>query len=819
MPPKSNSKKNQASWFQCEACGVHIPSKARDNHEGLCSTISKDGLDPNSEAEYVQGGAIFTRSLQQRNFEVESLKDLTAKYSNMLVFISEGAMQLGQLYIGQHVVVETPSMEEPPLVRIVWPVSEQFLTTVFVSETDFKLNWTRMRGKLLKISALDTSCLTAASSISLRQQNSTETSLNAGQLQEASAILKREIVNRIFCQGSRIHMNFFNKSLTFCLERWQGTVEEALAGLSLKVKPLQFVQVTNVTKLQVIQKDEGLQQEEQMKSNRITKSDIGGLDRQLQLVEESMEYALGFRSLPAGAWVLFLDFPNLYQLFNVFPGLKVSRGMLLYGATGCGKTMILEAMSTAAEERSQGHIQVIPINTGELYSKFLGETEQKLGAIFERAYNHYPHPTLLLIEDVHNLCPKQDASDLVKRVSLSFLSLLDQLSSPHQLKGSRTFVLATSSQIEALHPSIRRAGRLDSELELGAPNPQARRDIIKCLVQPLERKLTAEEVEHIASITHGYVGADLANLVYAAMLQAQPNPLQLQHLQSALTRIKPSAMREVLIECPNVQWSDIGGQSELRLAMQQAIEWPLLHAEKFQRLGIKPPRGILMFGPPGCSKTMIAKALATESKLNFLSIKGPELFSMWVGESERAVREVFRKARQVAPAIVFFDEIDAIGGERAEGEGSGSGSSVKERVLTQLLTEMDGVEALQNVTIVAATNRPDMIDKALLRPGRIDRILYVGLPKTEARREILKIKLRDMPIAEDVDMEKLVQLTDGYSGAEIQALCQEAALRALEQSFEAEQVHWPDFEHALQAVPPRTSPELLKLYEDYQKRK
>jgi len=481
--------------------------------------------------------------------------------------------------------------------------------------------------------------------------------------------------------------------------------------------------------------------------------------------------------------------------------------------------MVLEAMCAVAEERSQGHVQLIRINSGEVYSKFLGETEQKLGAIFERAYNHYPHPTLLLIEDVHNLCPKQENSDLVKRVSLAFLSLLDQLSSPSQLKGSKTFVLATSSQIDTLHPSIRRAGRLDNEVELGAPSSQARLEIVRCLIKSVEHQLSDEEVEHVASITHGYVGADLANLVYAAMLQAQPNPLQMPHLQAALTRIKPSAMREVLIECPNVQWSDIGGQSELRLAMQQAIEWPLLHADKFQRLGIKPPRGILMFGPPGCSKTMIAKALATESKLNFLSIKGPELFSMWVGESERAVREVFRKARQVAPAIVFFDEIDAIGGERSEGDGSSSGSSVKERVLTQLLTELDGVEALQNVTIVAATNRPDMIDKALLRPGRIDRILYVGLPQCEARREILKIKLRAMPISNDVDMEKLVQLTEGYSGAEIQAVCHEAALRALEQSFEAEDVKWTDFEHALKAVPPRTSPELLKLYEDYLKRK
>lgn len=312
--------------------------------------------------------------------------------------------------------------------------------------------------------------------------------------------------------------------------------------------------------------------------------------------------------------------------------------------------MVLEAMCAVAEERSQGHVQLIRINSGEVYSKFLGETEQKLGAIFERAYNHYPHPTLLLIEDVHNLCSKQENSDLVKRVSLAFLSLLDQLSSPSQLKGSKTFVLATSSQIDTLHPSIRRAGRLDNEVELGAPSSQARLEIVRCLIKSVEHQLSDEEVEHVASITHGYVGADLANLVYAAMLQAQPNPLQMPHLQAALTRIKPSAMREVLIECPNVQWSDIGGQSELRLAMQQAIEWPLLHADKFQRLGIKPPRGILMFGPPGCSKTMIAKALATESKLNFLSIKGPELFPCgWANRSERCVRSFERLARWHPP--------------------------------------------------------------------------------------------------------------------------------------------------------------------------
>ncbi|XP_034474695.1 ATPase family protein 2 homolog [Drosophila innubila] len=813
MPPKSSNKKNQATWYHCATCDVHITSKTRDTHERVCP-IAEDASGTEVNAEYVRNGVLYTASVLQRTFEVESLKDLPPQYESMLIFVSEGAIQLAEFHIGQHVVIK-PATEaaqiQTPLVRIVWPVSEQFLTTVFVTSADYKQNWTALRGKSLRISALDTRKLSAAASISLRQLNESESCLEQSQLPDVAAVLKGEIRNQIYCQGSELHLNFFNKPLTFCLASWQGVqesaVEDALERLSLD-KSQQFVQITSATRVELMRQEEQGKELEPQLEHRITKAKIGGLDKQIQLVEETMDYALGYKSLPAGV--------------------KVSRGLLLYGASGCGKSLVCEAMCTAAQERDK-NVLVIRINSGEVFSKFLGETEQKLGSYFERAYGHYPHPTLLLLEDVHTLCPKQDASsDLVKRVSLAFLSLLDQLSSSSRSEARRTFLLATSSQIDALHPSIRRAGRLDCELELGVPTPQSRREILRCLLQPLEHKLKDSEIEEIASITHGYVGADLANLVYAAMLtalkgestalknEARMKPLELRDLQAALTQVKPSAMREVLIENPNVLWSDIGGQAALRLSLQQAIEWPLLHAEKFQRLGIKPPRGVLMFGPPGCSKTMIAKALATESKLNFLSIKGPELFSMWVGESERAVREVFRKARQVAPAIVFFDEIDAIGGERSEG--SSSGSSVKERVLTQLLTELDGVETLHNVTIVAATNRPDMIDKALLRPGRIDRVCYVGLPEMEARREILQIKLRSMPLAVDVDVDQLVERTEGYSGAEIQAVCHEAALSALEQSFEAESVKWEHFETALQTVQPRTSPELLRLYQDYLKK-
>lgn len=466
---------------------------------------------------------------------------------------------------------------------------------------------------------------------------------------------------------------------------------------------------------------------------------------------------------------------------------------------------------------------ILKLNTSELFSRFLGETEKNLAAYFQKVYQHYPQPSLMVVEDVHNLCPKHETNEVIKRVSVAFLNMMDSLA--HKKEAQKCFLLATTSQLELLNPSIRRCGRLDCEVEVAAPTPEGRQDILKCLLRKVEKhNLSLKDVQHIAQKTHGFVGADLANLIYNATLKSlHQTPtttvqLQLDDLLSALTYVKPSAMREVLIECPNVRWSDIGGQDELKLKLKQAIEWPLKHSEQFKRLGIKPPRGLLMYGPPGCSKTMIAKALATESQLNFLSIKGPELFSMWVGESERAVREVFRKARQVAPAIVFFDEIDAIGGERSDGSSSGSGSSVKERVLTQLLTELDGVESLENVTIVAATNRPDMIDKALLRPGRIDRIVYVGLPDEKAREEIFKIKLQKMPIAEDVDMQELVRRTNGYSGAEIQAVCHEAALKTLEHSFDAPSVAWSQFEYALQAVQPRTSPDLLRLYEEYMKK-
>ncbi|EAT40363.1 AAEL007899-PA [Aedes aegypti] len=454
---------------------------------------------------------------------------------------------------------------------------------------------------------------------------------------------------------------------------------------------------------------------------------------------------------------------------------------------------------------------IVKIDCSEIFSKFYGETEANLKKLFDKAINNYPNPTIVVIEEIHNICPKTESSDIIKRISHFFVNLMDSLHTSS--KASRMVILSTTDNPDNLHPSLRRGGRIDYEFELPIPDAQAREEILWKILALHKHSLQMEDVKKISLVTHGYVGADLVSLVGRAIHETDA-VVNYNHMEQALQFVKPSAMREILIESPNIHWSDIGGQHDLKLQLQQIIDWPIHRPEIFARLGISAPRGLLMFGPPGCSKTMIAKAIATESKLNFLSIKGSELFSMWVGESERAVRELFRKARQVAPSIIFFDEIDAIGGERS----AESGSSVKERVLAQILTEIDGVSALKNVKIVAATNRPDLIDKALMRPGRLDRIIYVKLPDGQTRKEILKIKLSRIPVAVEVSIDDLVDSTDGYSGSEIEAVCQEAVLKALEESFDATEISRKYFDHALMVVKPRTSVELLQLYEEYLKK-
>ncbi|CAB1325550.1 unnamed protein product [Coregonus sp. 'balchen'] len=444
-------------------------------------------------------------------------------------------------------------------------------------------------------------------------------------------------------------------------------------------------------------------QEKQMEDkaaqrSKVTYSMIGGLSSQLNVIRETIE-------LP-------LKHPELFSNYGITP----PRGVLLYGPPGTGKTMIGRAIANEVG----AHMTVI--NGPEIMSKFYGETEARLRQIFTEASQR--QPAIIFIDELDALCPKREGAqnEVEKRVVASLLTLMDGIGSEGH--SGQLLVLGATNRPHALDPALRRPGRFDKELEVGVPSAAERADILRKLLTSVPCRVTPDEVNQLADAAHGYVGADLAAVCKEAGKRAlvsgsQPSDFQLmgtvtvtlQDLQWAMSEVKPSAMREVAIDVPKVRWSDVGGMEQVKLKLKQAVEWPLRHPEAFTRMGIQPPKGVLLYGPPGCSKTMIAKALANESGLNFLAIKGPELLSKYVGESERAVREVFRKARAVAPSIVFFDEIDALAGERGSSSGSGG---VGDRVLAQLLTEMDGIEQLRDVTVLAATNRPDMIDKPSL---------------------------------------------------------------------------------------------------------
>uniref|UniRef100_A0A8C5LPG3 AFG2 AAA ATPase homolog A n=1 Tax=Leptobrachium leishanense TaxID=445787 RepID=A0A8C5LPG3_9ANUR len=488
--------------------------------------------------------------------------------------------------------------------------------------------------------------------------------------------------------------------------------------------------------------------------NKVTYDWIGGLESQLREIRETIE-------LP-------LKQPELFKTYGIPP----PRGVLLHGPPGTGKTLIARAIANEVG----AHVSVI--NGPEIMSKFYGESESRLRQIFADASQR--HPSIIFIDELDALCPKREdaQNEVEKRVVASLLTLMDGIGSEES--EGQVLVLGATNRPHSLDPALRRPGRFDKEIEIGVPNAREREDILQKVLQKVPHHLNKVELVQLADSTHGYVGADLAALCKEAGLNALRRKLGELSCPSdgevagsvviapndflqAMKDVRPSAMREVAIDVPKVTWSDIGGLENIKLKLKQAVEWPLKHPESFIRMGIQPPKGVLLYGPPGCSKTMIAKALANESGLNFLAVKGPELMNKYVGESERSVREIFRKARVVSPSILFFDEIDALAVERGSSGGAGN---VADRVLAQLLTEMDGIEQLKDVVILAATNRPDLIDKALMRPGRIDRIIFVPLPDAATRREIFTLRFRSMPINSEICLEKLVTQTEKYSGAE-----------------------------------------------------
>jgi len=530
----------------------------------------------------------------------------------------------------------------------------------------------------------------------------------------------------------------------------------------------------------------------------IAYEDIGGLTEEIKKIREMVEIPL--------------KHPEIFQRLGVEP----PKGVLLHGPPGTGKTLLAKAVANESEAN------FILLNGPECMSKFYGESEKKIRDIFEEAEK--TAPTIIFIDELDAIAPKREEvmGEVERRVVSQLLTMMDGLKSR-----GKVIVIGATNRPNAIDPALRRPGRFDREISINVPNKEGRLSILKIHTRfmPLTKNVNLKE---IAAITHGFVGADLEALTKEAAMNVLRQQLPKIKLDEelipqeilenlivkqddfidALKVVRPSAMREVLVETPNVKWEHIGGIEDVKKELKEAVEWPLKYPESFRRLGVRPSRGILLYGPPGTGKTLLAKAVANESEANFINVKGHSLLSMWVGESEKGMRKVFERARQVAPCIIFFDEVDAIAGRR----GLEVGTKVTERVLNQMLAEMDGLEDLNDVVIIGATNRPDMIDPALLRPGRFDKILLVDAPDETGREIIFRIHTAKMPLAKNVNLNDLAKKTPGYTGADIESLVREAAMLALRESQDSKQVERRHFEEALAKIKPSVTKSTLEVY-------
>ncbi len=539
----------------------------------------------------------------------------------------------------------------------------------------------------------------------------------------------------------------------------------------------------------------------------ITYEDIGGMKEEVHKVREMIE-------LP-------LKRPEIFARLGIEP----PKGVLLYGAPGTGKTLLAKAVAN----ESEAHF--ITINGPEIMSKFYGESEKKIREIFDDAEKNAP--SIIFIDEIDAVAPKREegAGDVEKRVVAQLLTMMDGL----QSRG-KVVVIGATNRPNGVDPALRRPGRFDREVELSAPDKDGRLQILKIHTRgmPLTRDV---DLDVLASKTHGFVGADVEALTKeAAMVVLRRNihkfkleedqviPKEVleqlivtkKDFEEALKVVRPSAMREVLVETPDIKWDDVGGVEMVKQDLKEAVEWPLKYSTSFTRLGIKPPKGVLLYGPPGTGKTLLAKAVAKESESNFIQIKGPSLLSMWVGKSEEGVRKIFERARQVSPCVIFFDEIDALASRRG---GQGAGQKVTENVLNQLLAEMDGIEDLSNVIVIGATNRPDVLDPALMRPGRFDRIVYVPVPTIEGRQQILEIHTKNMPIkGKKKVVEKMAKETEGYTGADLESLAREAAMLALRDDIEAKEVTEKYFDEAMKKVRPSVSKQAEQQYKQIEEK-
>ncbi len=591
------------------------------------------------------------------------------------------------------------------------------------------------------------------------------------------------------------------------LTRGETIIVPVFEGIPLVVvstQPAQMVFVTDRTEIQIREKP--VRAEEVARARkvpRVTWEDIGDLEEAKERIREIVE-------LP-------MKHPELFKHLGIEP----PKGILLYGPPGTGKTLLAKALA------NEIGAYFITINGPEIMSKFYGESEQRLREIFEEAEQNAP--SIIFIDEIDAIAPRREevTGEVEKRVVAQLLTLMDGLK-----ERGRVIVIGATNRPDAVDPALRRPGRFDREIEIRPPDKRARIEILKVHTRnmPLADDV---DLDRIAEMTHGYTGADLAALAKEAAMAAlrrfmKEEKVDLSKMEtiptdilkklkvtmsdfiSAMKMIRPSLIREVFVEVPEVRWDDIGGLAGVKQELREAVEWPLRHPKVFEEMGIRPPKGILLFGPPGTGKTLLAKAAATESGANFIAVRGPEILSKWVGESEKAVRKIFERARQVAPAIVFFDEIDAIAPARGFRHDT---SGVTDRIVNQLLTEMDGIVPLQNVVVIAATNRPDIIDPALLRPGRFDRLIYVPPPDKEARKQIFEIHTRKVPLADDVDLDRLAEMTEGYTGADIEAVVREAVMIKLREKLEVGPVSMKHFEEALKKVPPSLTKDDIYRYE------
>ncbi len=641
-------------------------------------------------------------------------------------------------------------------------------------------------------------------------------------IQISPSLIKQNIYYRPISKGDiivpspvvkrRQRDDFFSNSINDMFKDFMGSSIEdffymptgEMRFIIIKTDPEGIVRITDLTKIEILKtlpKDYDL---DKRAVPAVTYEDVGGIHQAIQKVREMIE-------LP-------LRHPELFERLGIEP----PKGVLLYGPPGTGKTLLARAVA------NESGANFYSIAGPEVMSMWYGKSEENLRKIFQEAEKNAP--SIIFIDEIDSIATKREETrgEVERRVVSTLLTQMDGLK-----KRGKVIVIAATNRENAIDPALRRPGRFDREIEIGVPDKRGRKEILQ--IHTRHMPLTKDvDLDKLAEITYGYVGADLESLGKEAAMyalrrllpqikwkeeeQLPENLLEKlsvtqKDFEYALKMVEPSAMREVMIEVPNVKWVDIGGLEKVKQDLQEAVEWPLKNPKDFERLGITPPRGILLYGPPGCGKTMLAKAVATESNANFISVKGPQLFSKWVGESEKRVRELFRKAKQVSPSIIFFDEIDALVPKR----GLGFGENVSEKVVSQMLTEMSGLEDLHDVVVIAATNRPDMLDPALLRPGRFDRKILVSGPDEKARLKILELKTKNVPL-KVVNLKKIAKETEGFSGADIDVLIREAAMNALRRDKKSKEVTSKDFEESMKEIRASLSKDVIKFYEQFDER-